>query len=303
MRFCKLFIQTACNLFARFEHLWYNQIMLKFSKEKLVKRYVAFKDGEPIAAFTDKTDALAYSQDNSFDSLDEVDCIKALPYPYLDSPEKDYALVRIQLFKKPSSPNERHYDELWCAGSFADAAVYAYAYHVVAKGQKKENLQFKLTEIEYFSIVFPNSKLRIEEARSSPMIEQILSHVDKNNFQLSRSLLNECFNYGYYTPEALRRVERLKFTFDGEYLDDVEEQVEYAYRTARRFLLFEDFSDYGFVLNDFCRDGFEDAQTLEEQKAYLVWLYVIRDYEQCFPYFIYEMLINGKCPILPQPKS
>ena len=274
--------------------------MLNFLQYEIEQRYVCFKDDEPTAAFLDKSDAFLYSQYYPLYGLEEVDCLIPPPDKFEDMEEKhDSRMVRILLRKKPTECDPRTQVEIWYSDSLAKAAVYAYIHHTCKFGGSANDFEMELTEIEFFEFANDNYKPNLKKVRTSPLITEVLSHVNETNYDLVVSFLEFCFYTKSYDMERLQERERASFTYNGNYVESEDEQLEIVNRIRHGFISFEIFNDYGLTAYDYFKKWIHNAKDKREKKKGLVMLFLVLGYELYFPTFVYELIINDEVPPLP----
>ena len=271
--------------------------MLSFLKHKHVQRYVNFKGDEPVAIFSDSSDAFMYSQYYPLYGLEEVDCVVLPSCGYEDESDHDVSAVRILLKMLPSEEDPRTQAELWCCDGLAEAFLYAYAYHL-SKGGSKDNFEASCTSVDLFTFD-DDYDGNIQKRNSSPFLTEILSHVNENNYPLALSLLELCLLHDVNSLEDLANVERKSFTYPEGYLSSEEEQIKVIEPQAHYYLAYERFTEYGFQANRCYEELYKAATTNRERKKALILLYVIRGYTLCFPTLAYDILINEET--IPQP--
>ena len=271
--------------------------MLRFLKHKLIQRYVNFKGDEPIAIFSDRSDAFMYSQYYPLYGLEEVDCVVLPPCGYEEESDHDLSAVRILLKVTPTEEDPCIQAELWCSDGLAEAFLYAYAYHL-SKGGNKDNFEASCTSVDLFA--FDNEyDGNIQKRNSSPFLTELLSHVNENNYPLALSLLELCLLHDVHSMDELAQVERNSFTYDEVYLADEGAQIKTIEPQAHYYLACERFTDYGFKANRCYEELYKRAKNNRERKKALLLLYVIRGYTLCFPTLAYDILINEET--IPQP--
>ena len=187
--------------------------MLNFLKKGVEKRWVNFKGDEPVAVFFDKTDAFFYMQYHPLYCLDEINCVFLPRSGYVDKENDELSIVRIILKRAQGENSAKNEVELWCSGSFAEGAIYAYAYHVCKNGGSINDFEVEMTVIDLFDFNDENYTGDIKRATVLPMIKNILSCVNENNYQLACYLLEYCYEGQIYDLDGLIESERKSFTY------------------------------------------------------------------------------------------
>ena len=273
--------------------------MLQFLQYKTEKRYVNFKNNEPLALFLDRSDAMFYSQYYPLYGMEEVQCVILPPCGYEDESDHDLSAVRILLKKTPTEEDPRTQAELWCSDGLAEAFLYAYAYHT-ACGGKKENFEATLTSVDFFAFD-DDYDGNVQKVPSTPFLTDILSHANENNYPLALALLELCISHGIQDTDGLLKVERGSFTYPDRYVADEDEQIAIIEPQAHYYLVYELFTEYGFQANGCYEQLYKAAKNNRERKTALILLYMIRSYPLCFPTLAYEMIINEE--YIPHPQK